>query len=618
VQERFDREQESKRSQEMLTMAIQGMRGQIYDIDVTTDKLTVIDQSAATGGFILKGGSAYDQFGVYIESYVHQDDRALMRRLCNPQVIKQFFTSDTDHAGVEYRALNDKGVYVWKALSFVKNPDLSGKVLMIVQDLSGIKNLDPARNVNGGSMSDMSILDTLFTSVFVADFSRNLFNVVRSQNRDYYVMDGLSIDSAKHFFSQQNQIIQDYNGMFADVLNEERLQPLFEGEAGEICCVYTDKSSGDGRDKLHYIHVTLEKADTRTVVIMLRDVNMGLPSVQNDLRYQSSGADALTGISTEAVFRAKADQFLSGEGEDGKHALVVIDVDDLSGFNRKYGRIFGDMALCEIVRRLRVALGKENLFARIGGGNFAMLIKNSADRRRSIELVENLMRVPVQDVNISCSLGLASYPEHGGDISDLYHNARIALAAAKAAGIGKSEVYDAGMDYPEFDKKPNKKGIIESNRRYGSVLTDNLVNILVTAQNRNQALYAALCHMGLTLGAERSFLFECDRIGSFSNLREWKEDEAIDFEILRTGPAAEEFERQLTLLNHGDALGTAENEEDSNVHPTVRCALTQSDELIGIIGFTGKAMYAKRDDIATAAKLLSLFLSREKETAGLY
>jgi diguanylate cyclase (GGDEF)-like protein len=612
VQERFDREMESKRAQEMLTIAIKGMRGQIYDLDVTSNKLTIIDQTVTENGFVLKGGSAYEQFGVYIESYVHQEDRAMMRRLCNQSVVKQFFVSDSDHAGVEYRALNDKGVYVWKALSFVKNPDLPGKVLMIVQDLSGIKNLDPERDANVGAANGMRILDALFTSVFVADFSRNLFNVARSHNRDYYVMDGLSIDSARHYFSQQVRIIQDYNGMFSDILTEERLQPLFDGEVGEICCVFADKSGDDGRDKLHYIHVTLENAETRTVVIMLRDVNAGLPSVQNNLRYQTSGTDALTGISTEAVFRAKADLFLSGEGENGKHALVTLDVDDLAGLSKKYGTILGDMALCEIVRRLRVALGKENLFARMGGGNFAMLIKNSRDRRRSIELVENLMRVPVQDANISCSIGLASYPEHGGDISDLYHNACVALAAAKAAGRGKSEVYDAGMDYPAFDTHDGKAAI-ESNARYGSVLTDNLVNILSEAADANQAQYAALCHMGLTLGAERAFLFECDRAGDFHNLREWREDEAVNIDPIRSDSAAAEFARLKTRLQKGEGLFN-----DGETRSTVIGALNRSGEFTGIIGFTGKTIFTKRGDIETAAKVMSLFLPQEKETAGMY
>jgi diguanylate cyclase (GGDEF)-like protein len=614
VQERFDREQESKRAQEMLTIAIKAMRGQIYEIDVTTNKLTIIDQTAARGGFILKGGSAYEQFGVYIESYVHQDDRATIRRLCNQSVVKQFFLSDSDNAGVEYRALNDKGVYVWKALSFVKNPDMPGKVMMIVQDMSGIKNIDLSRESNGG-LGGIGILDVLFTAVFVADFSRNLFNVVRSHNKDYYVMDGLSIDSARHYFSQQSQIIQDYNGMFAEMLTEDRLMPLFDGEVGEVCCEFTDYFNADGQGKRHYIHVTLENEITRTVVIMLREVSAGSPSGQNNMFFNSSATDALTGVSTEAVFRAKSDLFLSGEGEDGKHALVVMDVDGLSGINDRYGEIFGDMALCEMVRRLRVALGKENLFARVGGGTFAMLIKNSADRRRGIELVVNLMRVPVRDVTISCSIGLASYPEHGGDISDLYRNACMALAAAKAAGRGKSEVYEAGMVHPEFNVHEKSTAAIESDARYGRAVTDNLVNILQKSSDANQALYAALCHIGLTLGAERSFMFECDETGAFVSLREWKSDEAMDFDLSASPAAAEEFARYAPMLRGG---AFTETDIIDGGGFTVRCALKHGDQTMGIIGFTGKTIITNRDNIAAAARVLGLFLSRNdsRETAG--
>ena len=146
--------------------------------------------------------------------------------------------------------------------------------------------------------------------------------------------------------------------------------------------------------------------------------------------------DVMTGLANRAQFQARLTELDAGR-EIG--ALLLLDLDGFKQVNDTYGHAIGDESLKLAARRLIESCGGADLVARIGGDEFAVLLRPGMTQAAMEALAEGIvgaMRGPVsiagQALRLSASVGLAPY--RGGSSEDLFRQADIALYAAKAAG----------------------------------------------------------------------------------------------------------------------------------------------------------------------------------------
>jgi diguanylate cyclase (GGDEF)-like protein len=91
-------------------------------------------------------------------------------------------------------------------------------------------------------------------------------------------------------------------------------------------------------------------------------------------------SDPLTGVANAFVFQAAVENEHSSVLSLGREALVlVVDLDGLKVFNDRLGHAAGDAILRDVAERLRRCVGERGLVARIGGDEFAILIRAPAD-----------------------------------------------------------------------------------------------------------------------------------------------------------------------------------------------------------------------------------------------
>lgn len=152
--------------------------------------------------------------------------------------------------------------------------------------------------------------------------------------------------------------------------------------------------------------------------------------------------DSLTGLINRRRFTEDVDEILvAAERHGGRGALLYLDLDQFKDVNDTSGHHTGDDLLKRVARILRKATNEGDLCARLGGDEFAMLLLN-ADEVKAVETAENICRlmakasVAGQDRvhRISASVGIALFPDHGGNTKALIANADLAMYQAKDSG----------------------------------------------------------------------------------------------------------------------------------------------------------------------------------------
>lgn len=163
--------------------------------------------------------------------------------------------------------------------------------------------------------------------------------------------------------------------------------------------------------------------------------------------------DGLTDLHNHRAFQNGLEVMLDREKRrNGSLSLLLCDIDHFKKINDHHGHPFGDKVLKEVAGILRRAARSVDLAARYGGEEFALVLEGSGEQgglqmgERIRQEIENLM-LPSENgpVQITLSLGLAVYPEHGEDKELLISRADQALYRAKKQGRNRVVVWDSGQ-----------------------------------------------------------------------------------------------------------------------------------------------------------------------------
>jgi diguanylate cyclase (GGDEF)-like protein len=164
--------------------------------------------------------------------------------------------------------------------------------------------------------------------------------------------------------------------------------------------------------------------------------------------FELSILDPLTGIYNRRHFSVCLDRTVSLAKQLRMPLLLVtLDIDDFKRINDTYGHPCGDEVLRDLTRRISKAIRGSDIFVRIGGEEFSILMPDT-DLGKGMEIAERL-RILVQEkefeyngnkIPITISLGLAQY---GGEtVAQMIEKADKALYEAKANGRNQFVVAD--------------------------------------------------------------------------------------------------------------------------------------------------------------------------------
>ncbi len=158
---------------------------------------------------------------------------------------------------------------------------------------------------------------------------------------------------------------------------------------------------------------------------------------------QQAGTDALTGAANRYALDARLPHALAEARRAGTSVAVgVLDLDEFKQVNDTWGHAIGDQLLVAFAARLRRALRPTDLLARLGGDEFVVVFEqlDGAHPQRQLDAaLQQLHEASAGDIDLPCgarvelalSMGIALYPQHAEQPSELLRQADVAMYQAK-------------------------------------------------------------------------------------------------------------------------------------------------------------------------------------------
>ncbi len=163
--------------------------------------------------------------------------------------------------------------------------------------------------------------------------------------------------------------------------------------------------------------------------------------------------DALTDLPNRLLFRDRLHSALSiARRYQRQTGLLYIDLDLFKHVNDTLGHAAGDALLIEAAHRLTAAIRDSDTVARLGGDEFAVVLPEINGLLEAEEVAQRIvhsMRQPFHlkegTGQISASIGMAVFPDHGVDAEALQKHADMALYAVKKGGRNAYRAYSPLM-----------------------------------------------------------------------------------------------------------------------------------------------------------------------------
>ena len=193
--------------------------------------------------------------------------------------------------------------------------------------------------------------------------------------------------------------------------------------------------------------------------------------------------DELTDLANRELFASTLSKSLLHAKRNGRCcAVLFLDLDDFKKVNDTKGHSVGDSLLISISKRLKSTLREDDLPARFGGDEFAVLLSDLARNDDAFRIADNILKsmqephsLAGEEVHVSFSIGIATFPDCGSDASVLMKSADLAMYHAKQKGKNNFQFFSEHMQ-----KEAERRFVIET--ELNKALQNNEFSLLYQPQ----------------------------------------------------------------------------------------------------------------------------------------
>ena len=220
--------------------------------------------------------------------------------------------------------------------------------------------------------------------------------------------------------------------------------------------------------------------------------------------------DVLTGLPNRALFVDRLRQAIQqARRQQHRVAVLFIDLDRFKTINDSLGHAIGDALLKSVAQRLQESVREGDTVSRLGGDEFVVSLAAVRDTDEVLSIVEHRLipqvraphRVGETELHVSCSVGIAVFPDDAGDQESLMRHADVAMYQAKALGRDGAQFFK-----PELNERAHRRLRIENALR--QALARQELSL------RYQPILAA--SDGALMGVEALLRWDCPELGPMS------------------------------------------------------------------------------------------------------
>src|SRR5690348_4846269 len=171
---------------------------------------------------------------------------------------------------------------------------------------------------------------------------------------------------------------------------------------------------------------------------------------------EQANIDPLTGLYNRRFCKDYAGKLMAmARRKDTPLGFLILDLDHFKNINDVYGHEVGDRILKQFAKTITQSMRETNLTARLGGEEFVVILPDTgakacqvvAERIRNAVAHMNMPQVNEKPLpNITVSLGIAVYPEHGATLEEMLQASDRALYESKRTGRNRATLYVAEIE----------------------------------------------------------------------------------------------------------------------------------------------------------------------------
>jgi diguanylate cyclase (GGDEF)-like protein len=182
--------------------------------------------------------------------------------------------------------------------------------------------------------------------------------------------------------------------------------------------------------------------------------------------------DSLTELPNRYSFLAELQTALAGAERSGKKlAVMFFDLDGFKAVNDNLGHPIGDELLIDVASRLRGAIRRSDLVARIGGDEFLAALRSVSSEKSVMRVADHIRREIERPYHlggyecwISASVGVSIFPDDGADADGIIRCADRALYEAKSSGKNRVCLFDSELNKKAAERFDLVNGLREAIR----------------------------------------------------------------------------------------------------------------------------------------------------------
>lgn len=344
-------------------------------------------------------------------------------------------TEDSKKREFQYRIVRCNGEIVWIQGSVHRAKRISGDEVLEVVFMDVTDTIQKSQQK--AKMEELYKLLIEDSQMIIFDYDP----LEDKMNYSVYETDGSRRDEMVSSYlktlSYNDILHSDYKNCVIKKIKEACSAP----KAGMLECIANFFGNGYRWYRLEYKSIEDERNKVFRFIGRAYDIQEEI--VASQALKKRAQTDDLSGLLNRATAREIIDTRMKLANEDKKYAFLLIDIDKFKSINDEFGHPKGDDVIRKIAEEIRMQFREDDVVARIGGDEFAVLFSTKKTdvfaSRKAASLIKKVEMLPDNfefDFPLSISVGIAIAPTNGDCFDELFEKADRAMYMAKDKGGG--------------------------------------------------------------------------------------------------------------------------------------------------------------------------------------